>query len=147
MNLYYIIIAIIILLLIFPSINISLLDDILKYFNLNSTQSTKYKFEKFNNSGNKIVFVAYTADWCPHCVDFKNKSYNKLLKAFKNNPNIEIANVDCTNDNGKIKTYAGNSINGFPTLVINKYNNGNMDETMYEGPRDAESIINYLKNL
>jgi len=105
------------------------------------------KKENFS-SGKQIIFTAYTADWCPHCVTFKNESYGKLQNYFANNSNIKITNVDCTNDNsGNTKTRAGNSLQGFPTLVINTVVNGKMTEEMYEGSRDANAIISYLKGL
>ena len=107
------------------------------------------QFNSNNSSSNKkIVFIAYTADWCPHCVEFKEKTYGKLVDYFANSSNIKITNVDCTNDNsGKTKTPAGNAIESFPTLVINTYQDGKMNEIMYDGSRDAESIIQYLKGL
>jgi len=143
MNLYYYIIAVIVLLLILPSIDISFLNPYIPSF---------LKIEKFksnNSSSNKkIIFTAFTADWCPHCVDFKEKTYGKLVDYFANSQNIQIKNVDCTNDNsGKTKTPAGNPIESFPTLVINTFQDGKMSETMYDGSRDAESIIQYLKGL
>jgi thiol:disulfide interchange protein len=143
MNLYYYIIAVIVLLLILPSFDLSFLNPYIPSF---------FKIEKFNtnnsSSNKKIIFTAFTADWCPHCVDFKEKSYGKIVDYFRNSPNIQITNVDCTNDNsGKTKTPAGNPIEGFPTLVINTFQDGKMSETMYDGSRDAESIIQYLKGL
>ena len=143
MNLYYYIIAVIVLLLILPSFDLSFLNPYIPSF---------FKIEKFNtnnsSSNKKIIFTAFTADWCHHCVDFKEKSYGKIVDYFRNSPNIQITNVDCTNDNsGKTKTPAGNPIEGFPTLVINTHENGKMSETMYDGSRDAESIIQYLKGL
>ena len=143
MNLYYYIIAVIVLLLILPSFDLSFLNPYIPSF---------FKIEKFNtnnsSSNKKIILTAFTADWCPHCVDFKEKSYGKIVDYFRNSPNIQITNVDCTNDNsGKTKTPAGNPIEGFPTLIINTFQDGKMSETMYDGSRDAESIIQYLKGL
>ena len=143
MNLYYYIIAVIVILLILPSIDISFLNPYIPSF---------LKMEKFNSnsssSNKKIIFTSYTADWCPHCVDFKEKTYGKLVDYFANSPNIKITNVDCTNDNsGKTRTSAGNQLDGFPTLVINTYENGKMSEMIYDGSRDADSIIQYLKGL
>lgn len=143
MNLYYYIIAVIVILLILPSIDLSFLNPYIPSF---------FRMEKFksnsSSSNKKIIFTSYTADWCPHCVDFKEKTYGKLVAYFANSPNIKITNVDCTNDNsGKTRTLAGNQLDGFPTLVINTYENGKMSETMYDGSRDADSIIQYLKGL
>ena len=143
MNLYYYIIAVIVILLILPSIDLSFLNPYIPSF---------FRMEKFksnsSSSNKKIIFTSYTADWCPHCVDFKEKTYGKLVDYFANSPNIKITNVDCTNDNsGKTRTLAGNQLDGFPTLVINTYENGKMSETIYDGSRDADSIIQYLKGL
>lgn len=145
MNLYYIIILIIVILLLFPTISRYIKNTYMK-------PAKKEKYEPFSGakSGNrKIVFSAYTADWCPHCVDFKENVYGILQKAFNNNPNIHVRNVDCTNDkNGSIKTEAGKQIEGYPTLMINIYDNGKMVKEMpYEGARMAEDIISYLRSL
>jgi len=106
------------------------------------------KKENFSNDDKKIVFYSYTADWCPHCVTFKNESLGKLQNYFRNNKNIEVINVDCTNDQGgNIKTKGGKSLNGYPTLVVNTYSNNKMSEELYEGSRDAKSIIQFLENL
>jgi thiol:disulfide interchange protein len=48
------------------------------------TETVKQNKETFKNE-KKIVFTAYTADWCPHCVTFKNESYGQLRNYFKNN--------------------------------------------------------------
>jgi thiol:disulfide interchange protein len=145
MNLYYIIIAIIIILLIFPSLRSSVFNYIIPMNNTDSYQ----KVEDFNGKNKKIVFTAFTADWCPHCVDYKKNVHVYLAKAFKNHPTISIKNVDCTNDrSGQTKTPAGNSIDGFPTLVTNVYVDGNMSELNFSGNRNnVDEIINYLKGL
>jgi thiol:disulfide interchange protein len=115
-------------------------------FRTESVKSDSVKSTPANEK--KIVFTAYTADWCPHCVTFKNESYGQLKDYFKNNSKIQITNVDCTNDTtGKIKTKTGKQLNGYPTLVINTYTCNNTTEEMYEGPRDAGSIIKYLQKL
>jgi thiol-disulfide isomerase/thioredoxin len=145
MNLYYIIIAIIIILLIFPSLRSSVFNYIIP---MNNTNPSK-KVEKFNGKNKKIVFTAFTADWCPHCIVYKKNVHTYLVKAFENHPTISIKNVDCTDDrNGQIKTPAGNSINGFPTLVTNVYVDGKMTELNFDGNRNnVDEIINYLKEL
>jgi thiol:disulfide interchange protein len=165
MNLYYIVLAIIAILLVFPALRATVFNSILpSCFNhqvisitpsrklkndkskKNNKDNNNYDIEGFNNK--KIVFTAYTADWCPHCVTFKSDVYGNLVSAFANNPNIKIKNVDCTNDqSGKTTTPAGNPLQGFPTLVINIYKDGKMTEKNYDGPRDSGEIINYLNNL
>jgi thiol-disulfide isomerase/thioredoxin len=147
MNLYYVVIAIIIILLIFPTLRTTVFNYIIPA-NVTNTSSSK-KLEKFNGKDKKIVFTAYTADWCPHCVDFKNDVYGKLKAAFNGHPYISIRNIDCTNDKqGNIKTEAGKSLEGYPTLVTNIYANNNMKEVMFDGDRsNVNEIISYLKKL
>ena len=113
-----------------------------------TTTATAASTEKFT-SNKQIVLTAYTADWCPHCVTFKNESYGKLKNHFSNNSNIKINNVDCTNDSGgNTKTMGGKSLQGFPTLVVNVVVDGkSTKEEMYEGSRDAKSIISFLENM
>ena len=144
MNLYYVVIVMIAILILFPTISRYIKDNYMK-----KSKKEKYEPFKLSKSGDyKIVFSAYTADWCPHCVDFKENVYGQLQRAFNNHPNIKVRNVDCTNDkNGSIKTEAGKQIEGYPTLMINIYENGKMREMPYEGPRMAEDIISYLRGL
>ena len=106
------------------------------------------RFKSNSSSSNKkIIFTSYTADWCPHCVDFKEKTYGKLVDYFANSPNIKITNVDCTNDNsGKTRTPAGNQIDGFPTLVINTYENGKMSNVFIEKLRTKEYNHSFKKD-
>jgi thiol-disulfide isomerase/thioredoxin len=139
MNLYYIIVLIILVLLIFPNI----LSAIYTYI----TPKNK-KLEKFVGKNKKIILSCYTAEWCPHCVDFNRDILPSIKKEFSNHPYISIRSVDCTNDkDGNIKTESGNSITGFPTLITNIYIDGNMKELQYDGSRNVSEIINYLKNL
>jgi thiol:disulfide interchange protein len=132
MNIYYIV-GIIIIIILFFSYGIPLI-------------ASKNK-EGFNGS-KKIVFVAYTADWCPHCVEFNDNVYGKLVDKFSNNEKVQITKVDCTNDrSGNTKTRGGNKINGFPSLVINVYENGKMKEIQYDGNRSVEDIVSYINSL
>lgn len=103
--------------------------------------------ETFNGS-KKIVLTAYTADWCPHCVEFNSNVYGKLVDKFNGNQNVKITKVDCTNDrSGHTKTIAGNPINGFPTIMFNIYKNGKMNEIQYDGNRRVEDIVSYINSL
>jgi thiol:disulfide interchange protein len=111
-----------------------------------TAEANKEKFTSDNKK--KIVFTAYTADWCPHCVSFKRDSLGQLKSYFRNHETIEIKNMDCTNDTtGRIKTKNGNSLQGYPTLVINISKCNDRSEEVYDGPRDAGSIIKYLQSL
>jgi len=150
MNLYYVVIAIIIILLVFPTLRTTLFNYIIPSNYINTSSSKKLeKLEKFDGKNKKIVFTSYTADWCPHCVDFKSNVYGQLKSSFDGHPYISIRNVDCTNDQqGNIKTEAGKSLGGYPTLVTNVYADNRMKEIMFEGDRnDVNGIVSYLKKL
>lgn len=152
MYLYYSAIAIIILLIMFPSIRKALLNLMFPSSSKKEekvvSKNNKVK-ENFNSKLNKVIFTSYTADWCPHCVTFKSETYGNLYNMFKGDKKIVIQNIDCTNDrNGSTRTIGGNSIDGYPTLMINTYDaNNNMNENAYNGARDANSIANYLRSL
>ena len=66
--------------------------------------------------------------------------YEKAAQRIANNPNIVIAKVDST-----LNEVAGINIEGFPTLKF-----FGKDKTAapidYDGPRNADGIINWLKD-
>jgi len=152
MYLYYSAIAIILTLIIFPSIRKSLVNLLFSSSSKKEekvvSKNKKIK-ENFNSKLKKVIFTSYTAEWCPHCVTFKSETYGNLFNMFKGDQKIVIQNVDCTNDrNGSTRTIGGNAIDGYPTLMINTYDaNNNMTENAYNGARDANSIANYLRSL
>jgi len=161
MYLYYTVITILISLIIigiFPSLKDTVYNFVMSCFYENKEKKqiikenenknkTKTK-ENFNSVG-KVVFSSYTAEWCPHCVTFKNQTFGTLSNMFNGDNRIIIKNVDCTNDRtGNTRTPAGNPIEGYPTLIVNTYDANNvMKEIPYNGARDANSIANYLRNL
>jgi len=137
MNIYYII-ALVILLLLLLSYGLPMLIKKSKLSNL----------EGFNSSKKKIVFTAYVAEWCPHCVEFNSNVYSHLVDKFNGNQNVKINKIDCTNDrSGDTKTIAGHPINGFPTLMINVYKNGKMNEIQYDGNRKVDDIVSFINSL
>jgi len=146
MYFYYAAIIIILVLIISPSVRQYIIS--IMFPNNNDEKNIK-KVENFNPNIKKIVFSSYTADWCPHCVTFKSEIFGDLANIFSSSKKIFIKNVDCTNDrNGNTRTIAGNPIEGYPTLIINTYDkNNNMEENVYTGARDANSIAEYLKSL
>jgi thiol:disulfide interchange protein len=151
MYLYYAAIAIILVLIIFPSLREYLVKLIFSSPSKEEkvVSNNKKVQENFNSKLKKVVFTSYTADWCPHCVTFKSETYGDLYNMFKGDKKIVIQNIDCTNDrSGNTKTMAGNSIDGYPTLMVNTYDvNNKMTENTYNGARDANSIAEYLRGL
>lgn len=141
MNLYYLIIFIVLfILIIYPYLSKSIPF-------INSFFSHK-KLEKFN-SNKKVILSIYTADWCPHCIDFKKNELGNLYNHYKNSKNVMIKNIDCTNDkDNKIKTMSGKPLEGYPSLIINVFDeNNNMKEINYDGDRTANEIISFINKL
>ena len=97
---------------------------------------------------NKNSCILYYADWCPHCKsiysydDTQNLLWNQLEKELKdktiNGVNCECYAVNCADDSNK-STCKSNNIKGYPTIKIN----GNV----YDGKRDFNSIMTYLKSV
>jgi len=139
MNFYFYTIIIIIVILIIS---------ILLYSQLFNLFSNKKKEKFTNNNNKKIILHIYTADWCPHCIDFKSTHLQNLLNYYKDNKNIKIKNIDCTNDkNGETKTQKGAKVYQFPTFIVNIYENSEMKEINYEGNINSEDIISFLNKL
>jgi thiol:disulfide interchange protein len=151
MYFYYTAIVILIILIVSPSLRSYITSCVYSDSSKSNTSSKEKKTvrEKFDSNLSKIVLTSYTAEWCPHCVTYKSQAYEDLSKMFRGDKKIVIQNVDCTNDrDGSTRTLAGNAIDGYPTLMVNTYDeNNNMMETAYSGARDAETIANYLRNL
>ena len=106
----------------------------------------KNKIDSFNNYFNenigndKLQIVAFLADWCGYCQQFKPE-----WEKFKRHANKKFINgiVATASDKSIDKLNCDKNIQGFPTIRI--FKNGNhMD---YNGPRDSNNLINYIKKL
>ena len=121
------------------------------YAPYNETVQDKYiydkKYKKYKNKylrqkkimsggGDRTQLHLVKADWCGHCKHFE-PIWNKLSKQFNNkydfvlHTEADVGNVT--------KKYT--KIDGFPTVFLVK----NSQVTKYEGMRDEESIIDFLK--
>jgi len=96
----------------------------------------------------KVNVTLYFADWCGHCKQFIASTWNKVESEFGSNPNVKLNKNDCTNIKSEIKTPAGMSIKGFPTVIFNYKNAaGEYVEEEYNGNRSYPAFSKYLESL
>jgi thiol-disulfide isomerase/thioredoxin len=99
--------------------------------------------EKPNPGDNECVVMLFYVDWCPHCVSTKPE-WNKLQKldgTTINNTKVNVSSCNCEEGNLEKELASENNVEGYPTIkIIN-----NKEILDYNGPRDAQSIENFLK--
>lgn len=96
----------------------------------------------------KTNVTLYFADWCGHCKQFIGTTWNKFSEHFGKENNIKLNKIDCTNTKTEIKTPAGKTIQGFPTVILNYKNaEGEYIEEEYNGGRSYEVFSKYIKEL
>lgn len=86
------------------------------------------------------ALVMFYAPWCGHCKKLKPEYEEASVDLAKNDPPVVLAKVDCT-EAGK-DTCSRFQVSGFPTMKIFKSGELAAD---YNGPRDAEGIVRYMK--
>lgn len=92
-------------------------------------------------SENDFVVAEFYAPWCGHCKRLEPE-YAKASKPLQEE-GITLAKVDATEEpNKELAEEFG--VKGFPTIKIFK-NNNRAKPTDYEGPREADGIVSYLK--
>ncbi|KAJ6805747.1 protein disulfide-isomerase-like [Iris pallida] len=97
-----------------------------------------------------FIVVEFYAPWCGHCKslapEFKFSHMLQYEKAAavlsKNDPPVILAKVDA-NDEANKDLAAKYDVSGFPTLKIIRNGGDNIQE--YKGPREADGIVEYLK--
>jgi len=88
-----------------------------------------------------LVLVKYYAPWCGHCKKIAPE-FEKAATVLKDNdPPVVLAEVDCTAEGKDTCGQAG--VSGYPTLKAYKRGEKAFD---YEGPRDADGIVKYMKS-
>ncbi|XP_067934993.1 protein disulfide-isomerase A3-like [Watersipora subatra] len=87
----------------------------------------------------EIALVEFFAPWCGHCKKLApeyEKAATSLLAA---DPPVPLAKVDCTANTDVCGKYG---VSGYPTLKI--FRSGELAED-YNGPREADGIVKYMK--
>jgi len=96
----------------------------------------------------KTNVTLYFADWCGHCKQFIGSTWNKVKENFGENKKLKLNQIDCTNIKTEVKTPAGMSIKGFPSVILNYKNDaGEYIEEEYTGNRAYEAFSMYIQNL
>lgn len=88
----------------------------------------------------ETALVMFYAPWCGHCKRLKPEYAKAAGELLKNDPPVVLAKVDCTAA-GK-DTCSQHSVSGYPTLKI--FRNGKLSQE-YNGPREADGIVKYMR--
>uniref|UniRef100_A0A0N4ZU86 Protein disulfide-isomerase n=1 Tax=Parastrongyloides trichosuri TaxID=131310 RepID=A0A0N4ZU86_PARTI len=87
----------------------------------------------------EVALVKFYAPWCGHCKRMAPDFEKAAIKLKANDPPVTLVKVDCTVEK---KVCEDHKVQGFPTLKI--FRKGVLASD-YEGPRDAEGIIKFMR--
>lgn len=87
-----------------------------------------------------MMLIEFFAPWCGHCKRLAPEYEIAATKLKKNDPPVALAKVDCT-EAGK-ESCSKFGVTGYPTLKV--FRNGKFSQE-YDGPRQADGIVNHLK--
>lgn len=88
-----------------------------------------------------IILVEFFAPWCGHCKKLAPEYELAATKLKANDPPIALAKVDCVAEESKA-VCSRFGVTGFPTLKVFR---GVDNVEDYNGPREANGIVSYMK--
>jgi protein disulfide isomerase family A protein 3 len=106
-----------------------------------SVRKTLLQIRIFFNNFNVTILQLVTvyAPWCGHCKKLAPEYEIAATKLKANDPPVALVKVDCTVETETCKTYG---VSGYPTLKIFKNGQKSAD---YDGPREADGIVKFMK--
>lgn len=87
-----------------------------------------------------IMLIEFFAPWCGHCKRLAPHYEAAATTLKKNDPPVVLAKVDCTTEQDLCQKYG---VTGYPTLKI--FRNGEFSKE-YEGPRETDGIVKFMKS-
>jgi len=101
----------------------------------------EYKDSDFESKiqNHDVALVEFYAPWCGHCKKLAPEYEIAATSLASSDPPVALIKVDCTVET---KTCGKYGVNGYPTLKI--FKNGELS-TDYNGPREADGIIKYMR--
>ncbi|CAN8234163.1 unnamed protein product [Cochlearia groenlandica] len=89
-----------------------------------------------------FIVVEFYAPWCGHCKKLTPEYEKAASELNSHNPPLVLAKIDASEESNKgIATEY--KIQGFPTIKI--FRNGGKSVQDYNGPREADGIVSYVK--
>ncbi|KAI8103887.1 hypothetical protein M9434_002154 [Picochlorum sp. BPE23] len=99
------------------------------------------EYDEATGDGSNVYIVKYYAPWCGHCKRLA-PVWEDLASALKEEENVVIASVDCTNK-GLRPICDRNNVKGFPTI---KSVFGGESREMYKGTRVLDALKRFALN-
>ncbi|XP_078440703.1 protein disulfide-isomerase-like [Wolffia australiana] len=91
-----------------------------------------------------FIVVEFYAPWCGHCKQLAPEYEKAAAILSEHDPPIVLAKVDASDESNKDLATEYN-IGGFPTLKVFKKKGATVSD--YQGPREADGIVEHLKKL